>query len=175
LSFIGYSPKTNQYGLAIDTITAFELVQPNGNIITVTEQSHSDLFFGLKGGFNNFVHYPFLWKKSFTQSLGQGIVTQFTMKTFPQTVVWGGVIGYDATQYKSLKAAFTDFTSKDRDPKASILTAFTSTSSSVSVFFSPCNSSLGSHAHVVGMIRSLLAKFCSMMGQAHQRAFSISS
>jgi len=72
------------------------------------------------------------------------------MKTFPQTAVWGGVIGYDATQYGSLKAAFTDFTSKDRDPKASILTAFTSTSSSVSVFFPPCSNLLGSGADFVG-------------------------
>jgi hypothetical protein len=46
--FAGYSWKTNQYGLTIDTVAAFELVKPNGNVVTVTKTSDSDLFFGLK-------------------------------------------------------------------------------------------------------------------------------
>jgi hypothetical protein len=45
---LGYSWKTNQYGLAIDTITAYELVKPDGNVVTVTEASDPELFFGLK-------------------------------------------------------------------------------------------------------------------------------
>jgi FAD/FMN-containing dehydrogenase len=44
----GYSWKTNQYGLAIDTVQAFELVLPDGNITTVTPTSNVDLFFGLR-------------------------------------------------------------------------------------------------------------------------------
>jgi len=44
----GYSWKTNQYGLTIDTVTAFELVKPDGNVVTVTKASDPDLFFGLK-------------------------------------------------------------------------------------------------------------------------------
>ena len=53
----GYSYKTNQYGLAIDTIVAFNLVLPNGTVAYVTQSTHPDLFFGLKGGFNNFVSF----------------------------------------------------------------------------------------------------------------------
>jgi len=34
--------------LAIDTVTAFELVKPDGNVVTVTKASDPDLFFGLK-------------------------------------------------------------------------------------------------------------------------------
>ncbi|OBZ76960.1 Bifunctional solanapyrone synthase [Grifola frondosa] len=67
----GYSWKTNQYGLTIDTAEAFELVLPNGTVSTITQSSYPDLFFGLKGGFNNF-----------------DIVTKFTLQTFPQTEVW---------------------------------------------------------------------------------------
>ena len=52
---IGYSYKTNQYGLAIDTIVGFNLVLPNGTVTYVTQSTHPDLFSGLKGGFNNFV------------------------------------------------------------------------------------------------------------------------
>jgi hypothetical protein len=51
----GYSYKTNQYGLAIDTIVGYNLVLPNGTVTCVTESTHPDLLFGLKGGFNNFV------------------------------------------------------------------------------------------------------------------------
>jgi len=52
---IGYSYKTNQYGLAIDTIVGYNLVLPNGTVTYVTQSTHPDLFFGLKGGSNNFV------------------------------------------------------------------------------------------------------------------------
>ena len=52
---IGYSYKTNQHGLAIDTIVGYNLVLPNGTVTHVTESTHPDLFWGLKGGFNNFV------------------------------------------------------------------------------------------------------------------------
>jgi FAD/FMN-containing dehydrogenase len=55
---IGYSYKTNQHGLAIDTIVGYNLVLPNGTVACVTESTHPDLFFGLKGGFNNFVSLP---------------------------------------------------------------------------------------------------------------------
>ncbi|KAF8756363.1 fad-binding protein [Rhizoctonia solani] len=44
----GYSWLSNQYGLTIDTVTAFELVLPNSTITTVTETQNPDLFFGLK-------------------------------------------------------------------------------------------------------------------------------
>ena len=44
----GYSWKTNQYGLTIDTVQAFELVLPNGTVTVVTATSNADLFFGLK-------------------------------------------------------------------------------------------------------------------------------
>ena len=58
-SSIGYSYKTNQYGLSVDTIIGFNLVLPNGTVAYVTQSTYPDLFFGLKGGFNNFVS-PFL-------------------------------------------------------------------------------------------------------------------
>ena len=44
----GYSWKTNQFGLTIDTIVAHELVLPSGEIVHVTNQSEPDLFFALK-------------------------------------------------------------------------------------------------------------------------------
>ena len=67
---------SNQYGLSIDNIAAFELVLPNGTITSVT-QSNEDLWFALRvsdlisdrrrftettysqGGGNNFVRRLF--------------------------------------------------------------------------------------------------------------------
>ena len=44
----GYSWKSNQFGLTIDTIISFELALPSGDQLLVTNSSNPDLFFGLK-------------------------------------------------------------------------------------------------------------------------------
>jgi FAD/FMN-containing dehydrogenase len=67
----GYSFLTNQYGLAIDNVVEFELVLPTGVVVHVSEKAHPDLFFGLRGGFNNL-----------------GVVTRFTVKTYPSSQIW---------------------------------------------------------------------------------------
>jgi hypothetical protein len=43
---VGYSYKLSQYGLAIDNITGYELILPNGTIKQVT-QIDKDLWFEL--------------------------------------------------------------------------------------------------------------------------------
>jgi hypothetical protein len=43
----GYSWKTNEYGLTVDTVTEFHLVSPNGTQTVVTE-TDKDLWFALK-------------------------------------------------------------------------------------------------------------------------------
>ncbi|KXN82296.1 Bifunctional solanapyrone synthase [Leucoagaricus sp. SymC.cos] len=104
----GYSWKTNQYGLTIDTVVAFELVKPDGTILHVTQGDQPDLFWGLKGGFNNF-----------------GIVTRFTLRTVPQeTQVWGGLITVTAPFIDQISAATADFSANVKDPKASIITTY---------------------------------------------------
>jgi FAD/FMN-containing dehydrogenase len=67
----GYSYLSNQYGLSVDNVVSFELVMPNGTVANITNSSNPDLFYGLRGGFNNF-----------------GIVTTVTMKTYTQSQVW---------------------------------------------------------------------------------------
>ncbi|KAM6499462.1 FAD dependent oxidoreductase [Amanita muscaria] len=103
----GYSWLSGQYGLTIDTVTAFELVKPDGTVATVTEQSDSELFFGLKGGLNNF-----------------GIVTRFTLKTFPQTAIWGGEIVYTLLSIPEVTKAVVKFSATNTDPKASIAASY---------------------------------------------------
>ncbi|KAJ7057508.1 FAD dependent oxidoreductase [Mycena amicta] len=84
----GYSWKTNQHGLTVDTVTAYKLVKPTGQVVSVTEAEDPELFFALKGGGNNF-----------------GIVTEFTLRTFPQ----GGLMTYTPDQLPALNAAIAAF------------------------------------------------------------------
>lgn len=51
----GYSWLSNEYGLVVDTAVGFEVVLPSGEIVQASTESNPDLFFALKGGFNNFV------------------------------------------------------------------------------------------------------------------------
>ncbi|KAJ7756645.1 FAD dependent oxidoreductase [Mycena metata] len=104
----GYNWLANQVGLTLDTVTAYDLVRPNGSIVSVTAASDPDLFFALKGGGNNF-----------------GIVTQFTLKAFPQGQVWGGVIFYAAAQIPAVTAAVSRFISNVTDSKAALIPGYT--------------------------------------------------
>ncbi|KAJ7581441.1 FAD dependent oxidoreductase [Mycena floridula] len=100
----GYSFKTNQYGLTVDTIVAYELVKPNGKVVTVTLKSDPELFFGLKGGFNNF-----------------GIVTRFTLKTHTQGQVWGGSVLFSEDQTEAITEATAKFSATNTDPNAALI------------------------------------------------------
>ncbi|KAI0289877.1 hypothetical protein B0F90DRAFT_1825823 [Multifurca ochricompacta] len=94
----GYSFKSNQYGLGIDNIVAYELVLPNGTIKTVTE-SDQDLWFALRG-----------------------IVTKFTLKSYAQGKVWGSISVYASDKLEAIKNAITNF-GKVADTKASLVSA----------------------------------------------------
>ncbi|KAI6031512.1 hypothetical protein BKA83DRAFT_4201415 [Pisolithus microcarpus] len=102
----GYSYLTNQYGLTVDTVQAYELVMPNGTVKNVTAQDEG-LFFGLRGSLNNF-----------------GIVTRFTLRTFPQGQVWGGFITYSPDNIGSLNQAIVNFASNTTDPKAALMITY---------------------------------------------------
>ncbi|KAK0479220.1 FAD dependent oxidoreductase [Armillaria novae-zelandiae] len=110
----GYSWLSNQYGLALDNVVAYELVVPNGTVVTVTEGSDPDLSFSLKGGSNNY-----------------GIVTRFTLKTHPQGAVWGGIAVYNASDISAFTAASVKFCSQATDPKAGIIILYGYTSGEV--------------------------------------------
>ncbi|KAF8879382.1 hypothetical protein BD779DRAFT_1676426 [Infundibulicybe gibba] len=116
----GFSWKTNQFGLTIDTVEAFELVKPSGVVVNVTKGTFPDLFFALKGGYNNF-----------------GIVTKFTLRRTPKAkfgseyslrldlfcdkLMQGGTIVYLQTSLAAVSAATAKFSSTSTDPKAAII------------------------------------------------------
>ncbi|KAK0229792.1 FAD dependent oxidoreductase [Armillaria nabsnona] len=112
----GYSYLSNQYGLALDNVVAYELVAPNATVVTVTKENDPDLFFSLKGGFNNY-----------------GIVTRFTLKAYPQGAVWGGVASYNASHMSVFNAAAVKFCSEVTDPKAAMVMTYAYASGQVSL------------------------------------------
>lgn len=103
----GYSYLTNQHGLGFDNVVSFELVLPNGTVTDVSDSTNPDLFFALRGGFNNF-----------------GIVTRVTVKTYPQSLVWGGRISYSHDQWDGATAAIAHYAANLTDTKASIYNTY---------------------------------------------------
>lgn len=100
----GFSYKSNEYGLSVDNVVSYDLVLPNGTITSVTSND-TDLWFGLRGGLNNF-----------------GIVTKFVVKSYPQSKVWGGLIFYPPNQLDAVKDALVMYQRK-QDVKASAAVA----------------------------------------------------
>ncbi|KAL5480972.1 hypothetical protein ACEPAI_9913 [Sanghuangporus weigelae] len=106
----GYSWKTDQIGLTIDTIVSHNVVLPSGQQVQASSTTNPDLFFGLRGGLNNF-----------------GIVTNIAFEAHPQTLVFGGLITYALNVTEAVNEAISNFEANNTDPKAQILVEFTST------------------------------------------------
>ncbi|KAI0251534.1 hypothetical protein BJV78DRAFT_1282389 [Lactifluus subvellereus] len=117
----GYSWKTSQYGLTIDTVTEFELVTPNGEVKMVTEKD-KELWFALRGGFNNY-----------------GIVTKFTLKSHKQTDVWGAILNFAEDLADVAQTTFAKFLAQQHDHKAAQLGEFvySNDSASLDIFLVP--------------------------------------
>jgi len=82
-------------------------VSPNGTIVYVNNRTYADIFFGLKGGLNNF-----------------GVVTNFNMRAVPQTQVYGGTLYYNATELDAINRALVNFQSNNNDPKAQLMAVY---------------------------------------------------
>jgi hypothetical protein len=79
VSFFG-----NRHGWGVNTLEGLEVVLGNGTIIEVNREAHSDLFWAMKGGSNNF-----------------GIVTRYDLRTFPMTAAYGGLIMWQGEEAMS--------------------------------------------------------------------------
>jgi FAD/FMN-containing dehydrogenase len=82
-----------KHGLAADNLIAAELVDAEGNVLDVTEESHPDLLWALRGGGGNF-----------------GIVTTFTYRLHPLQLITGGVIAHPIDAAPELLRFYRDAT-----------------------------------------------------------------
>jgi UDP-N-acetylenolpyruvoylglucosamine reductase len=82
-----------QYGAAAGSVRFAEVATSDGRLLQVNEQSHSDLFWGLRGGGGNF-----------------GIVTALEFELYPVKDVFGGFVGYPLAQGKEVLTAYAEWT-----------------------------------------------------------------
>lgn len=94
----GFHYFNNRYGWAMDNVVNYEVVLGNGTLLTVNQTAHSDLFWALKGGANNF-----------------GIVTKFTLKTYAIPKVSTQVQTFNESAVPAFIQAVCDFVQSD-DP-----------------------------------------------------------
>ena len=78
-------------GLAIDALREVELVTAAGEILTVNEAEHSELFWALRGGGGNF-----------------GVATRFTFQATPVDALVGGHVRFDTTEVPAVLRAWRD-------------------------------------------------------------------
>ncbi|CAJ2510340.1 Uu.00g050430.m01.CDS01 [Anthostomella pinea] len=101
----GLSYLSDLYGLACDNVVNFEVVLADGSIVNANAGSNSDLWWSLKGGANNF-----------------GIVTRFTLTTYPIGNIWGGVKAYTLDALPALFDAMLEYQSvAEKDPYANLM------------------------------------------------------
>ena len=109
----GLSFLSTQYGWASTHVVEYELVLANGTITKASRTQNRDLHQALQGGGSSF-----------------GVVTSFTLNTFPQDhQIWGGTRSYTAAQTPKMLAAIREFTENYPDPKAGIIPTSESTAS----------------------------------------------
>src|SRR6185437_2603055 len=83
-------------GLACDNTLAYSLVTADGELLTVTADEHSDLFWALKGAGGNF-----------------GVVTSMTYRLHPVADVLSGMILHPFTRAREVLRQLRDFVAAD--------------------------------------------------------------
>lgn len=101
----GFSFHTARHGLGCDNVVAYQLALADGRLIVASADEYQDVFRVLKGGGNNL-----------------GIVTRFTVKTFPNSKIWGGMSFKPVGVLPAAAEAFVDFTARaSEDPDSTML------------------------------------------------------
>lgn len=89
-----------QMGFDCDSVRNYQVVDANGRILEVSQDTFPDLYWALRGGGSNF-----------------GIVTRFDMDTVKHGKFWGGAISYNISQLDVLVPAFAKL-AEGKDLKA---------------------------------------------------------
>ena len=88
----GIGWKVRKYGLALDNMTAAEVVTANGQVVHASAAENPELFWALRGGGGNF-----------------GIVTAFEFVAHPTTDVFYGKIAFPASEAAAVLRGWADY------------------------------------------------------------------
>ncbi|TDZ37107.1 Bifunctional solanapyrone synthase [Colletotrichum trifolii] len=101
----GISFFSNLYGWACDNVESFDVVIASGAIVHATASNHTDLYWALRGGGNNF-----------------GLVVSFNLWTVPLHggEMWGGSRTYTEDKFPEVTDAFTKTVADTSDLKAGL-------------------------------------------------------
>jgi len=89
----GVGPLSRKLGIAADRILSYRFVTGAGELVTVTKESHPDLFVALKGG-----------------KVGFGLVVEATFQALPIEHVYGGGLMFDTGDIEPAFRAWIDWT-----------------------------------------------------------------
>ncbi|KAF8309580.1 FAD-binding domain-containing protein [Clavulina sp. PMI_390] len=95
----GYSFLSDEVGLAMEYVLSYEIVLPTGKIVTASKTQNADLFWGLKGGGNNF-----------------GIATSVVVKAVSHNHVYAGELMFPESSVPMLAGAITNFSNMETGP-----------------------------------------------------------
>jgi len=82
-----------KYGLVSDNLLSVDLVTADGRVLRASEEEHSDLFWGLRGGGGNF-----------------GVVTSFEYRLHEQGNLYGGLLLYPRSMARDVMKFYAEFT-----------------------------------------------------------------
>jgi len=88
----GVGHLTRGFGLALDNLLSADMVLADGSFVTVSEESHPDLFWAIRGGGGNF-----------------GVVTAFQFRLHPVHTVYAGPMFWDVAQATEIMRWYRDF------------------------------------------------------------------
>ncbi|KAM0330774.1 hypothetical protein ACHAQA_003728 [Verticillium albo-atrum] len=100
----GVSFYGNQAGWAADNVLEYEVVLSSGRVVKASATENTDLFWALKGGSNNF-----------------GIVTKFTLRTFPSKRVLAGAYTVGGDHVDDFLLAVANYSAFNTDPLSHIV------------------------------------------------------
>jgi FAD/FMN-containing dehydrogenase len=93
----------SKFGLAADNVLSVELVTADGKVLHVTEESHPDLFWAVRGGGGNF-----------------GIAASLEYQLHPLSTVYGGLIAHPFEAARDVFRAFREFTATASDDASAV-------------------------------------------------------
>jgi FAD/FMN-containing dehydrogenase len=88
----GIGWKVRKYGLALDNVTAAEVVTASGQVVHASAEENPELFWAIRGGGGNF-----------------GIVTAFEFAAHPTTEVFFGKIAFPAPEAATVLQGWADY------------------------------------------------------------------